>query len=107
MKRRGRALRRRYGYSRERLNEKQIADRLVKSADRLFTDRVELRADYDVLQGAYDDASGLAAKGMYGNIDVKKTRDEVHELDAKIGQVARDMENLARKIRKGEHGGFA
>jgi hypothetical protein len=106
-RRNGHALARRYGRARARLDEKAIAERLVSSADRLFNGRVELRQDQDILADAYDDASGLGAQNMYADTEVKRVRDEIRGLDTKIGAVARDMEGLARKLKKGERSGWS
>ena len=65
--------------ARSRLTNEQIAERLVRSADRLFTERVELRRDYDVLDEAFNDASGLTSD-LYSDAGVKQTRDQIHEL---------------------------
>lgn len=86
--------------ARSKLTKEQIMERLFKSADRLFSERVGLREDYDVLEDAYDDATGLVTKEMYADPLVKTTRDMIHELDQDIGKVARQMEHLARELKK-------
>jgi hypothetical protein len=76
-----------------------ISERMVTSADRLFNSRIDLRRDHDVLQDAYDDASGVHTQELYGNPDVKQTKDMIYTLDGVIGTTARQMEHLARVIR--------
>jgi len=85
--------------SRSKLTADQIAERCVAAADRLFACRGELRIDLDVLQDAYDDATGLVTQDLYANPDVKETKDAAYLLDSQIGQVARQLEHLARVIR--------
>jgi hypothetical protein len=91
----------RWKTARSTLTKEQVAERLFKSANRLFDNRVELRKDSDILQEAYDDATGIVTLDMYGNKDVKETRDMIYSLDHQIGQAARQMEYLARLLKKG------
>ena len=83
-----------------KLTKEQIAERLMKGADALFNARAEMRKDSDMLQDAYDDATGIATKDMYADPLVKETRDKVYQLDHQIGDVARQMEHLARELKK-------
>lgn len=85
--------------ARSKHTKAEIAERLNKGADRLFSHRSELREDYDILQEAYDDATGLVTKDMYGDEKVKATKDAMHKLDQSIGEVARQMEALARGLK--------
>lgn len=87
--------------ARSSLTKEQIIERLFKSADRIYSDRVELRKDSEILQDAYDDATGLVTHDMYGNALVKETKDKLYQLDHMIGDVARQMEFLARELKKG------
>lgn len=86
--------------SRSQHSKEQIAGLLVKAADSLFDGRVDLRKMGDILSDAYDDATGLVTHDMYGNALVKETRDQLQSLDHQIGDVARQMENLARELKK-------
>lgn len=100
MKRRGRhALRRRYGAARVHATNVQVADRMFSAADALFTCRGALRPDQEMLQDVYDDATGIASD-LYADPLVKETKDKMYRLDHEIGDVARQMEHLARTIRK-------
>lgn len=83
-----------------KLTREQIAERLFKGANELFDGRAALRKDYDMLQDAYDDATGVVTKGMYADPLVKKTKDAIHALDGQIGETARQMESLARELKK-------
>lgn len=76
-----------------------MAERLFKGADELFNARVKMRKDADMLQYAYEDATEFGP-ALYANPLVKETRDMVHDLDQAIGVVARQMEHLARQIKK-------
>ena len=89
----------RWKTARSRLTKEQIIESLMKGADRLFSERVSLRDDSGMLQDAYDDATGLVTHDMYANPQVKKTRDMLYELDHMIGNVAREMEFLARNLK--------
>lgn len=92
--------------ARSKLTEVEIADGLFKAADALFTFRGRvLREQHDILQDAYDDATGLVTHNMYADPEVKKTRDAMHQLDQTIGEVARQMEWLARDLKKIPHRG--
>ena len=84
-----------------------VAARLFKGADELFIARQRMRKEADMLQDVYDDATASAAFGvnndsLYADPLVKETRDMVHDLDQAIGMVARQMEHLARQIKKRE-----
>ncbi len=81
-----------------KFTKEQIAKRMFTSADRLFSDRVELRRDHDILQDAYDDPTGLVTLDLYANKDVKETKDAIHKLDWEIGRMARQMEYLGRQL---------
>ena len=83
-----------------KLTKEQIVERLMKSADQLFNDRVQLRQMTDILADAYGDATGLVTQDMYGNKLVKETKDKAYELDHQIGDLARQMEYLARELKK-------
>lgn len=78
---------------------REIVERLFKAADALFDARGRMRREVDMLQDAYDDATG-AGPGLYADPIVRETRDVMHELDHEIGHVARQMEHLARLIKK-------
>ena len=78
----------------------KLVDRLFRQADALFDARSEMRRTGDVLQDAYDDATGLGP-GLYGEPLLKETKDKLHDLDHAIGDVARQLEHLAREIKKG------
>jgi hypothetical protein len=82
------------------LTKEQIVERLMKSADQLFNDRVQLRQMTDILADAYGDATGLVTQGMYMNKLIKETKDKAYELDHQIGDLARQMEYLARELKK-------
>lgn len=92
-------MRKRYGRARTRLSDAQVAERMFKGADHLFNCRVDMRRDNDILQDAYDDATG-AASNLYADPLVKETKDAIYQLDHEIGRVARQMEHLGRTIRK-------
>lgn len=83
-----------------KLTKEQIADRLMAGANALFDARSEMRRDSDMLQDAYDDATGLVTKEMYADPLVRETRDKMYRLDQQIGDAARQMEHLARELRK-------
>ena len=83
-----------------KLTREQIADRLFKGADALFTARGAMRKDSDMLQDALDDATGAVTKDMYNDPLVKETKDAMYKLDHAIGDVARQMEHLARTLKK-------
>jgi hypothetical protein len=92
--------------ARSAMTAEQIAERLFKSANALFDFRGRtLREDFDILQEAYDDATGMVTQGMYADPEVKATKDAIHELDNHIGNVARQMEHLARELKKLPHRG--
>jgi hypothetical protein len=84
--------------AKRRLTEAELAQNLFDAANRLFDGRVELRRDYDRLADAYGDASGFTSH-LYADPEVKATRDAVHRLDGDIGEVARSMERLARRLK--------
>ena len=77
----------------------KIIERLFRGADALFNARAEMRREHDMLQDIYDDATS-AGPGLYADPLVKQTRDMIHRLDQSIGEVARQMEHLAREIRR-------
>jgi hypothetical protein len=83
-----------------KLTKEQMIERLFEGADRFFASRVQLRADQDMLQDAYDDATGLVVQDMYANPLVKETKDALYALDHAIGNAARRMEHLARDLKK-------
>lgn len=80
----------------------EVIERLLKGADQLFDARVEMRREVDMLQDVYDDATAFGPKPtrLYADPLVKETRDIMHDLDQAIGEVARQMEHLARQIKK-------
>ena len=86
--------------TKKRPSNAEIVEQLFASANRLFDSRVALRRDHDVLQQAYDDASGIYVKDMYADPDVRETRDTIESLEHSIGQVARQMEYLARLLKR-------
>jgi len=72
---------------------------MFTGADRLFNCRSTMRTDEDILQDAYDDATGAASQ-LYADPLVKQTKDSMYRLDHEIGEVARNMEHLARTLKK-------
>jgi hypothetical protein len=83
-----------------RLTKAQLAQRLLEGANALFDARSDMRQDSDMLQNAYDDASGVTHLDVYANPLVKETKDKLYQLDHQIGDAARQMEHLARELKK-------
>lgn len=77
----------------------KIIDRLLSGAEALFNARANMRREHDMLQDVYGDATS-AGPGLYADPFVKQTRDMIHALDREIGDVARQMEHLAREIKR-------
>jgi inosine/xanthosine triphosphate pyrophosphatase family protein len=91
---------RRFLQAGSKLTKEQISERLMKGADALFKARGAMRDDSTMLQDALDDATGVVTKDMYGDPLVKETRDKMDNLDHLIGDCARQMEHLARHLKK-------
>jgi hypothetical protein len=74
---------------------------LEKGAEALFNARVPVRKAQDMLHDMWEDATGVGnVSNAYNNVEVKGLKDAMYELDQNIGNVARGMENVARKIKK-------
>jgi predicted RNase H-like nuclease (RuvC/YqgF family) len=85
--------------ARSTLTNEQIAERLFAGANHLFDSRVQLRKDNEMLDDAYNDATAMVTQDLYADAQVKEVRDAMYKLDHQIGDVARHMENLARRIK--------
>lgn len=81
------------------LDSSEVVDRLFKGAEELLYARVNLRKQWDMLQDVYEDATAFGP-ALYADPLVKETRDVIHKLDGDIGTVVRQMEHLARQIKK-------
>jgi len=86
--------------ARSKYTKEQIIARLFEAAIKLFHARGDLRTEWEILQDAYDDATGMVTKDMYGDSHVKHTKDMMYQLDAQMGKVANEMEYLARELKK-------
>jgi hypothetical protein len=80
-------------------DETDVALGLIDGAEELFDARIAMRKKIEMLQDVYDDATALGPD-LYADPLVKKTRDMLEELDHDIGIAARQMEHLARQIKK-------
>jgi hypothetical protein len=90
--------------SHSHLTSAQIAEHLLKSANRLYSHRSELHGDYDILHDAYSDATGLVTQGLYEDPDVQATMNMVEQVSHQLMTAAQHMEHLARLIKSGKKG---
>jgi hypothetical protein len=78
----------------------KLISQLLSTADTLYDARGPLRKMQRTLQSILDDASGTSGLELYDDADVEKLRDATRSLDGVLGDAARGMENLARRVKK-------
>ena len=83
----------------ERDPEKLFAQ-MKKAVEALLDARVESRRVRDALSEINQDATGVTWTDNYNNDEIRKARDILSELDHNIGMGFREIEFMARQLKK-------
>jgi hypothetical protein len=77
----------------------ELIKTFFETANSMFDSRVPMRRAGELIHDLYEDSTGIGVTGFTDDPEVLTLQSSIRELDQMIGNVAHELENLARRIK--------